>query len=203
MTAGRNFSGISSRRAERQIAAHAAGCLHAGCERETLYAAMVQCLPYVGFPNALNAIRTIAEIPDSRSDGEAPALSEELFGRGAAASAEYFTGKAFVKELVPKSDSTVYAVGNVVFEAGCRNHWHRHPVRQILLVTEGHGWYQERGKAAQALAKGDVCIIPADVEHWHGATKESRFVHLVITDYRGDSCVAWGAPVTDEEYDGL
>lgn len=189
--------------AERQIAAHAAGCLHAGCERETLYAAMVQCLPYVGFPNALNAIRTIAEIPDSRSDGEAPALSEELFGRGAAASAEYFTGKAFVKELVPKSDSTAYAVGNVVFEAGCRNHWHRHPVRQILLVTEGHGWYQERGKAAQALAKGDVCIIPADVEHWHGATKESRFVHLVITDYRDDSCVVWGAPVTDEEYDSL
>lgn len=45
--------------AERQLASHATGNLKAGNSKATLYAAMVQCLPYIGFPNALNAIRVI------------------------------------------------------------------------------------------------------------------------------------------------
>lgn len=126
-----------------------------------------------------------------------------IFPLGPKASSERFVGTAYVNELVPKSDSTAYAIGDVVFEPGARNNWHTHQVRQIMLVTDGQGWYQERGKAAVPLKKGDVYIIPAGVEHWHGATKDSRFVHIVITDYQGDDCVIWGAPVTDEEYDSL
>ena len=45
--------------AEQQIAAHVAGNLKAGNSRETLCAAMIQCLPYIGFPNALNALKII------------------------------------------------------------------------------------------------------------------------------------------------
>ena len=44
---------------ERQLASHATGSLKAGNSKATLYAAMIQCLPYIGFPNALNAIRVI------------------------------------------------------------------------------------------------------------------------------------------------
>lgn len=126
-----------------------------------------------------------------------------IFPLGAKAAADKFTGTAYVNELLPKSDSTAYAVGDVVFEPGARNNWHTHQVRQTMFVTEGRGWYQERGKAAVALKKGDVYVIPAGVEHWHGAAKDSRFIHLVITDYQGDSCVIWGEPVTDEEYNKL
>lgn len=50
--------------AEHQIASHAAGNLKAGNDRQTMYAAVVQCLPYVGFPYALNAIRIIERVPD-------------------------------------------------------------------------------------------------------------------------------------------
>ena len=50
--------------AEQQIASHAAGCLKAGCSRETIAAVLVQCLPYIGFPNALNALRTLQQTPD-------------------------------------------------------------------------------------------------------------------------------------------
>lgn len=45
--------------AERQLASHAKGNLKAGNSKVTLYAAIIQCLPYIGFPNALNAIRII------------------------------------------------------------------------------------------------------------------------------------------------
>ncbi len=47
--------------ADRQIEAHVKGCLKAGLSKETLYAAMIQCLPYVGFPSALNAIYMIRD----------------------------------------------------------------------------------------------------------------------------------------------
>lgn len=47
--------------AERQLASHAAGSIKAGNSKETLYAAMIQCLPYIGFPNALNAIQIIKD----------------------------------------------------------------------------------------------------------------------------------------------
>lgn len=126
-----------------------------------------------------------------------------IFPLGPKASAEKFIGTAYVNELLPKSDSTAYAVADVVFEPGARNNWHTHQVRQTMFVTEGRGWYQERGKKAVALNKGDVFVIPAGVEHWHGAAADSRFVHLVITDFQGDECVIWGDPVTDEEYNNL
>lgn len=126
-----------------------------------------------------------------------------IFPLGPKASAEKFTGTAYVNGLLPKSDSTAYAVADVVFEPGARNNWHTHQVRQTMFVTEGRGWYQERGKKAVPLKKGDVYVIPAGVEHWHGAAEDSRFVHLVVTDFQGDECVIWGEPVTEDEYNNL
>lgn len=123
-----------------------------------------------------------------------------IFPKGEKASPDYFTGTAYVKILVPKDETGTYAVGNVVFEAGCRNNWHTHANGQILLVTEGKGFYQEKGKAARPLAKGDVVVIPSNIEHWHGATKDSSFTHIVITNNSADGPVKWLSPVSDEEY---
>lgn len=52
-------------------------------------------------------------------------------------------------------------IANVTFEPKCRNNWHiHHGINgnggQILLVTGGRGYYQEWGKKAQELKKGDV-----------------------------------------------
>jgi 4-carboxymuconolactone decarboxylase len=49
--------------AEVQIRAHAAGNLKAGNAIEVQIAAMIHCLPYIGFPRALNAIRAIKDLP--------------------------------------------------------------------------------------------------------------------------------------------
>lgn len=53
---------LTSLGADKQIALHAKGNIRAGNSKETLYAAMIQCLPYVGFPLALNAINIIKSI---------------------------------------------------------------------------------------------------------------------------------------------
>jgi quercetin dioxygenase-like cupin family protein len=128
-------------------------------------------------------------------------ISEPIFSRGEKASETVFTGTAYVKMLVPDTDS-IYnnQVYDVVFEAGARNNWHSHPGGQILLVTNGKGWYQERGKQARFLQKGDVVAIPPDVEHWHGAAKDSDFTHIGISPNTQKGGAVWLEPVSDEEY---
>jgi len=124
-----------------------------------------------------------------------------IFPLGKTASQDVFTGTAYVNMLLPDTDRTFDCqVYDVVFEAGARNNWHSHPGGQILLVTAGKGYYQERGKPAQVLDKGDVVPIPPNVEHWHGAAPDSDFVHIGISPNTGKGGAVWLAPVTDAEY---
>ena len=123
-----------------------------------------------------------------------------IFPKGEKTSADYFTGTAWLKILVPQDETGSYAIGNVVFEPGCRNNWHTHPAGQILLVTDGKGYYQEKGKPARLLTRGDVVVIPSHVEHWHGAAHDSSFTHIVVTNNTKEGAVEWLSPVTDEEY---
>ncbi len=51
--------------ADVQVGAHAAGNLKAGNTVEVQIAAMIHCLPYIGFPRALNAIRAINQLVTS------------------------------------------------------------------------------------------------------------------------------------------
>lgn len=117
--------------------------------------------------------------------------------------AQYFVGTSYLNMLSAQG----VVIGNVTFEPGCRNNWHIHKASkgggQILLVTGGRGWYQEWGKPAQELHAGDVVNIPAGVKHWHGAAKDSWFVHLAVEVPGEDSSSEWLEPVSDAEYDGL
>ena len=114
--------------------------------------------------------------------------------------AENFIGTAWVTMVVKPSDATDCSVGNVTFEPGCRNNWHSHPAGQILVVTAGAGYYQEKGKPAQLLRAGDAVNIAPGVVHWHGATATSLFTHYAINPNASKGVADWGAPVTDEEY---
>jgi quercetin dioxygenase-like cupin family protein len=126
-----------------------------------------------------------------------------IFPKGEKAPADYFTGIAWLNILVPKDETGNYAIGNVVFEPGSRNYWHKHPAGQILLVTDGNGFYQERGKPARSITKGDVIVIPSYIEHWHGAAPDMSLTHIVVTNNSQQGAVEWLTPVTDVEYNSL
>ena len=72
-----------------------------------------------------------------------------------------------------------------------------------MVCVGGQGYYQEWGKPAQALYPGDIVNIPAEVKHWHGAAKDSWFVHLSIETNSSMGPAQWLEPVTDEEYEKL
>jgi quercetin dioxygenase-like cupin family protein len=126
--------------------------------------------------------------------------STSLFAKGDKLSNDWFSGDAFLKPLLPKDKNNDFALGSVTFEPGARTHWHTHPRGQVLVVTEGDGFYQEKGKPARRIGKGDVVNIPENVEHWHGATADSKMVHIAITNYEGEKNVTWLTPVTDQEF---
>lgn len=130
-------------------------------------------------------------------------IRNDVFPKGEKASTDYFTGTVWVNMLVQKDNNNNYTVADVKFEPGAKTNWHTHPAGQVLLVTEGQGYYQEKGKPARKLSKGDVVNIPANVEHWHGATHENHFTHIAISNYKENTNVVWLKPVTDEEYMSL
>lgn len=123
-----------------------------------------------------------------------------IFPKGERAPAETFTGTVYVQPLAAKNENNNFSIASVTFEPGARAFWHNHPAGQTILVTDGRGLYQERGKAIRALNKGDVVLCPPNTDHWHGASSTSQMTHVVITNYKGDSQVNWLKPVTDEEY---
>lgn len=126
--------------------------------------------------------------------------SEPIFPQGDKAPADYFIGNAWIKMLIPNDQIFNTQIGNVVFEPGARNNWHTHPGGQILIITDGVGYYQEKGKPAQVIRKGDVVTIAPDVVHWHGAAANSSMTHLAINTNTHRGVVTWLEPVTDDQY---
>lgn len=156
---------------------------------------------YAGWPNAWAAFRVAKEVYSD--DG----IYGGIFGLGApnTAYAKYFVGNSYLNQLTdPKK--TVF-MANVTFEPKCRNNWHIHNAEQgggqILLCTDGQGWYQEWDKPAQALKPGDVVYIPAGIKHWHGAKKDSWFSHIAVECPGVNTSNEWLEPVTDEQYSAL
>lgn len=113
---------------------------------------------------------------------------------------QYFIGEAHLKMLTTAG----VAIGNVTFEPRCRNNWHiHHKGGQILLVTGGHGYYQEWEKEAIRLKSGDVVNISPGVKHWHGAESDSWFSHLAVEIPAEGAYNEWLEAVEDDEYNRL
>ena len=130
-----------------------------------------------------------------------PMVREPLFGLGQPndAYAAYFTGQSYLNPLTTQG----VTVCNVTFEPRCRNNWHiHHGGGQILLCTDGEGWYQQWEQPARSLHPGDVVYIPPEVKHWHGAA-EDWFSHVAIEIPAPDTSNEWLEPVSDEEYNML
>lgn len=128
-----------------------------------------------------------------------PSVKQLIFPKGDKNTSDNFEGEVWVKSLIDADSLNENAVGNVTFSPGARSKWHYHPAGQILLVTDGVGYYQEKGQHKKILRKGDVIKCPPNVPHWHGASQDTMFVQVAITG-RQKGPTVWLEAVSDGVY---
>ena len=130
----------------------------------------------------------------------AVAQEQDIFPRGEKAENINHTGDVWLSEL-NKADSSINSqISLAVFGPNAKLNWHSHSAGQILLITQGKGYYQEKGKPVQVVHKGDVVKCLPDVEHWHGSTPTSGVTYIAVSP---QSKTTWLHPVTEEEYQNI
>jgi len=114
--------------------------------------------------------------------------------------AEWFTGRVTITGLFQREAPSRVGGAIVHFEPGARTAWHKHPLGQTLIVTEGVGWTQIEGGPKLEFHAGDIMWCPPDHKHWHGATPHEAMTHIAIQESQNGSPVTWMEHVTDAQY---
>jgi quercetin dioxygenase-like cupin family protein len=109
------------------------------------------------------------------------------------------TGNNTLVELNHPDSIFNFSIAVAKFPPGKKLDWHYHPGGQILIITEGIGYYQERGKPKRIVRKGEVVKCLPGVEHWHGSSAETGVTYLATSPaHRG--ATVWLEKVKDEDY---
>jgi len=87
--------------------------------------------------------------------------------------------QVWAQEILESVDSSDFTFGIRTFDAGARTKFHKHSGDQILIITEGVGSVGTDNETVSVTA-GDVVIIPAGENHFHGAPDATSMAHITI-----------------------
>ena len=94
-----------------------------------------------------------------------------------------FTGPDVTRQSLV-SDSKELRLSIVNFGKGVRNKFHMHDNDQVLIIIAGKGIVANE-KVEKVVTVGEIVLFPAGEKHWHGATQDSEFSHIVVTKVGG------------------
>ncbi len=114
---------------------------------------------------------------------------------------EHIVGKARMNPNITEKDEYNTSVGTLIFDPKARTNWHSHRTGEILVVVEGKGYYQEKGKPPILVQKGDIVRIPKNVEHWYGASTDQKIRYIDIVPNLNNDKLGWQKPVSAKEYE--
>ena len=124
------------------------------------------------------------------------------FPKGELSTTKNHTGNIWLSELNVGDSTFDPSIAQAVYDPGAKLDWHIHPGGQVLLITEGTGYYQERGKPVRVVHKGDVIKFAPGVVHWHGAAPGSSFAYIAVTPTQKGKTI-WLEPVSDKDYQSV
>jgi 4-carboxymuconolactone decarboxylase len=133
---------------------------------------------------------------------QSTAQQNSFFAKDEKAPNVHHTGDVWLKELNAADSIFNNSIAIAIFAAGARLNWHKHPGGQILMITDGEGYYQERGKPKQMVHKGEVIKCLPNVEHWHGATPTTGVTYIASSPTQKGKTI-WLDKVTDEAYNSI
>ena len=125
------------------------------------------------------------------------AQDQSIFTLGEKAKNVNHTGDVWLRELNAADKDINSQISLAVFAPNAKLNWHTHSAGQILLIIDGAGYYQEKGKTAQLVKKGDVVKCLPGVEHWHGSTPTTGVTYLAVSP---KSSTTWLHPVNEQTY---
>lgn len=109
-------------------------------------------------------------------------------------------GDAWLNFLLEADEEFDKNITQATFRANSTLDWHKHVTDQVIIVVEGVGYYQERGKEPIVIKKGDVLRCEKDTEHWHTSSAENDVSYIAIY---GKQPTEWTEKLTQEYYDGV
>ncbi|SHJ14519.1 cupin domain-containing protein [Algibacter luteus] len=112
----------------------------------------------------------------------------------------YHIGDAWLNFLVEADNNFNQNITQATFRANSTLDWHKHATTQIIIVVEGVGYYQEKGKEPIIIKKGDVVNCKKDTEHWHTASAKSSVSYIAIY---GNQPTIWTEKLTQNYYDSV
>ncbi|WP_160070206.1 cupin domain-containing protein [Sphingobacterium bovisgrunnientis] len=128
------------------------------------------------------------------------AQDQSIFPLGEKAKNVNHTGDVWLRELHSADGKINSQISVAVFAPNAKLNWHTHTAGQILIITDGKGYYQERGKPVQIVKKGDVVKCLPDVEHWHGSTPTTGVTYVAVSP---KSKTNWMDVVDDSGYQNI
>ncbi|MDC1012561.1 cupin domain-containing protein [Flavobacteriaceae bacterium] len=112
----------------------------------------------------------------------------------------HYIGIAWLKRLIVADEDFDYNLTQATFQSDSTLDWHKHSTGQVLIIIDGEGYYQEKGKEVVILKKGDVIKCDKNVEHWHSSTPNKDVSYIAIY---GNSETIWTEKLSKENYDRI
>lgn len=119
--------------------------------------------------------------------------------QGSRAPNTHYIGDAWLNGLLQADEELPYGITKATFRANSTLDWHFHTSIQVLIVVEGEGYYQEKGKDPIRIKTGDVIRCEKETEHWHASSKEKDVTYLAL--YGVSQPTTWTEVLSQEYYD--
>ena len=91
-----------------------------------------------------------------------------------------FTDTVYSQSILEHEDRDNFNFAIVNFPESTRTKFHIHSGDQILIITEGEGMVCNEEVELNVI-KGDMVLINAGENHWHGAKENTTMSHITIT----------------------
>ena len=126
--------------------------------------------------------------------------STSYLEKGTKAPNTHHIGDAWLNFLLKADEAFEYNITQATFSPNSTLDWHKHTTPQIIIVIEGEGYYQERGKEPIIMKRGDVFRCVKDTEHWHTSSIDSSVSYIAIY---GKEPTIWTEKLTQEYYESV
>jgi|GEM_PF-3199805 len=113
---------------------------------------------------------------------------------------DQFHGIGFIQDLTDDKTTTDLRITNVQLAPNSYLDWHSLPGGNTIIVTEGNGYYQTKGKSVIKVQKGDKLETTPGLPQWLGAASDSKIEFISITIKKADDLIQWHEVLNPDTY---